>query len=110
MLCDFHPQVCILQEREQVLRLYAENDRLKIREVEDRKRIQHLLALAGPAAAEVIDFRGRYQFTAFLPKLAYLFRRTRIDYWKLSLTCFCYFLAFRVTSSPLDHCQPWKSF
>ncbi|XP_078482082.1 coiled-coil domain-containing protein 77 [Ciona intestinalis] len=49
-------QVCVLQEREQVLRLYAENDRLKIREVGDRKRIQHLLALAGPAAAEVSYF------------------------------------------------------
>nr|CAB3228703.1 coiled-coil domain-containing protein 77 [Phallusia mammillata] len=49
-------QVCVLQEREQVLRLYAENDRLKIREIGDRKRIQHLLALAGPAAAEVSYF------------------------------------------------------
>ena len=43
----------MLQEREQVLRLYAENDRLRIREVGDRKRIQHLIAIAGPAAAEV---------------------------------------------------------
>merc|ERR1712202_45957 len=33
-------QVCVLQEREQVLRLYAENDRLKIREIEDKKKIQ----------------------------------------------------------------------
>lgn len=31
-------QVYLFQEREQVLRLYAENDRLKIRELEDRKR------------------------------------------------------------------------
>jgi len=49
-------KVCILQEREQVLRLYAENDRLRIREVGDRKRIQHLIAIAGPAAAEVKAF------------------------------------------------------
>lgn len=49
-------QVCIMQEREQVLRLYAENDRLKIREVENQKKIQHLLAIAGPAASEVSYF------------------------------------------------------
>ncbi|XP_076810464.1 coiled-coil domain-containing protein 77-like [Clavelina lepadiformis] len=49
-------QVCVLQEREQVLRLYSENDRLKIREVGDRKRIQQLIAIAGPAAAEVSYF------------------------------------------------------
>ena len=30
-----------------VLRLYAENDRLKLRELEDRKKIQHLLSLTG---------------------------------------------------------------
>ncbi|NXE89858.1 CCD77 protein, partial [Menura novaehollandiae] len=40
-------QIYLFQEREHVLRLYAENDRLKIRELEDRKRIQHLLALVG---------------------------------------------------------------
>ncbi|XP_075285331.1 coiled-coil domain-containing protein 77 isoform X1 [Opisthocomus hoazin] len=40
-------QVYLFQEREHVLRLYSENDRLKIRELEDRKKIQHLLALVG---------------------------------------------------------------
>ena len=40
-------QVFLFQEREHVLRLYAENDRLKIKELEDRKRIQHLLSLTG---------------------------------------------------------------
>ncbi|NXM76169.1 CCD77 protein, partial [Serilophus lunatus] len=40
-------QVYLFQEREHVLRLSAENDRLKIRELEDRKKIQHLLALVG---------------------------------------------------------------
>lgn len=39
-------QVFLFQEREHVLRLYAENDRLKIKELEDRKRIQHLLSLS----------------------------------------------------------------
>ena len=45
-------QVFLFQEREQVLRLYAENDRLKIKELEDRKRIQHLLMVTQPVNAE----------------------------------------------------------
>ncbi|KFQ88706.1 Coiled-coil domain-containing protein 77, partial [Phoenicopterus ruber ruber] len=49
-------QVYLFQEREQVLRLYSENDRLKIRELEDRKRIQHLLALVGTDKGEVTYF------------------------------------------------------
>ncbi|KAM6937485.1 coiled-coil domain-containing protein 77 [Xenentodon cancila] len=49
-------QVYLFQEREQSLRLYAENDRLKIRELEDRKKIQHLLALIGPDAGEITYF------------------------------------------------------
>ncbi|XP_061577415.1 coiled-coil domain-containing protein 77 [Cololabis saira] len=49
-------QVYLFQEREQSLRLYAENDRLKIRELEDRKKIQHLLALVGPDAEEITYF------------------------------------------------------
>ncbi|XP_070558268.1 coiled-coil domain-containing protein 77-like [Ptychodera flava] len=49
-------QVYLFQEREHVLRLYAENDRLKIRELEDRKKIQHLLALAGSTDSEVTYF------------------------------------------------------
>ncbi|NXS11320.1 CCD77 protein, partial [Neodrepanis coruscans] len=40
-------QVYLFQEREHVLRLSSENDRLKIRELGDRKKIQHLLALLG---------------------------------------------------------------
>ncbi|NXH19678.1 CCD77 protein, partial [Bucco capensis] len=40
-------QVYLFQEREYVLRLCAENDRLKIRELQDRKKSQHLLALVG---------------------------------------------------------------
>ncbi|KAM4619473.1 coiled-coil domain-containing protein 77 isoform 2-T2 [Polymixia lowei] len=49
-------QVYLFQEREQSLRLYAENDRLKIRELEDRKKIQHLLALVGPDVGEITYF------------------------------------------------------
>lgn len=49
-------QVYLFQEREHVLRLYSENDRLKIRELEDRKKIQHLLALVGTDAGEVTYF------------------------------------------------------
>ena len=49
-------QVFLFQEREHVLRLYAENDRLKIKELEDRKRIQHLLSLSQPVGAETTYF------------------------------------------------------
>uniref|UniRef100_A0A8C3IVE8 Coiled-coil domain containing 77 n=1 Tax=Chrysemys picta bellii TaxID=8478 RepID=A0A8C3IVE8_CHRPI len=49
-------QVYLFQEREHVLRLYAENDRLKIRELEDRKKIQHLLALVGTDTGEITYF------------------------------------------------------
>ena len=46
----------LFQEREHVLRLYAENDRLKIRELEDRRRIQHLLSLTVPISGETTYF------------------------------------------------------
>ncbi|NXE42720.1 CCD77 protein, partial [Ptilorrhoa leucosticta] len=49
-------QVFLFQEKEQVLRLYSENDRLKLRELEDRKRIQQLLALLGTDDGEVTYF------------------------------------------------------
>ncbi|KAL5013990.1 hypothetical protein ScPMuIL_008260 [Solemya velum] len=49
-------QVYLFQEREHVLRLYAENDRLKIRELEDKKKIQQLLALGGTVDSEVSYF------------------------------------------------------
>ncbi|KAK6482897.1 coiled-coil domain-containing protein 77 [Huso huso] len=49
-------QVYLFQEREHALRLYAENDRLKIRELDDRKKIQHLLALVGPDDGEITYF------------------------------------------------------
>ncbi|NWZ85476.1 CCD77 protein, partial [Poecile atricapillus] len=49
-------QVFLFQEKEQVLRLYSENDRLKLRELEDRKKIQQLLAVLGADAGEVTYF------------------------------------------------------
>ncbi|NXY06560.1 CCD77 protein, partial [Pteruthius melanotis] len=49
-------QVYLFQEKEQVLRLYSENDRLKLRELEDRKKIQQLLALLGADDGEVTYF------------------------------------------------------
>ena len=47
----------LFDEREQVLKLQAENDQLKIQELEDRRRIQHLLALTQPVSQEVTFFR-----------------------------------------------------
>ncbi|TNN12652.1 Coiled-coil domain-containing protein isoform 1 [Schistosoma japonicum] len=49
-------QVYLFQEREHVLRLYAENDRLKIRELDDRRKIQHLLQLSSLGPNEVTYF------------------------------------------------------
>ncbi|NXH90727.1 CCD77 protein, partial [Edolisoma coerulescens] len=49
-------QVYLFQEKEQVLRLYSENDRLKLRELEDRRRIQQLLSLLGTDDGEVTYF------------------------------------------------------
>lgn len=49
-------QAYLLEERDHVLRLYAENDRLKIGELDNKKKISHLLALAGPAAEECSYF------------------------------------------------------
>ena len=49
-------QAYLLEERDHVLRLYAENDRLKIGELDNKKKIAHLLALAGPAAEECSYF------------------------------------------------------
>lgn len=49
--------VHLFEEREQVLQLQAENDALKAQELEDRRRIQHLLALTQPVTQEVTFFR-----------------------------------------------------
>ncbi|NXO27156.1 CCD77 protein, partial [Cisticola juncidis] len=49
-------QVFLFQEKEQILRLCSENDRLKLRELEDRKKIQQLLAMLGTNKGEVTYF------------------------------------------------------
>ncbi|XP_037071375.1 coiled-coil domain-containing protein 77-like [Pollicipes pollicipes] len=49
-------QVYVFQERDQVLRLHAENDRLKIREVEDRRKIDVLLSLSGTTESSLTYF------------------------------------------------------
>ncbi|KAL1789713.1 Coiled-coil domain-containing 77 [Sigmodon hispidus] len=49
-------QACLFQEREHVLRLYSENDRLRIRELEDKKQIQNLLSLVRTDTGEVTYF------------------------------------------------------
>ncbi|XP_046716117.1 coiled-coil domain-containing protein 77 isoform X2 [Silurus meridionalis] len=61
-------QVFLFQEREQALRLYAENDRLKIKELEDRKKIQHLLALVGPDAGEITYFHREPPHKVTIPQ------------------------------------------
>uniref|UniRef100_A0A2K5EBZ5 Coiled-coil domain-containing protein 77 n=1 Tax=Aotus nancymaae TaxID=37293 RepID=A0A2K5EBZ5_AOTNA len=49
-------QVCLFQEWEHVLRLYSENDRLRIRELEYKRKIHNLLALVGTDAGKVTYF------------------------------------------------------
>uniref|UniRef100_UPI00358FB70C coiled-coil domain-containing protein 77 n=1 Tax=Myxine glutinosa TaxID=7769 RepID=UPI00358FB70C len=46
-------QMLVFQSREQILQLYAENDLLKIRDIEDKKKIEHLLTLSGPRTRDV---------------------------------------------------------
>ena len=61
-------QVYLFQERENVLRLYAENDRLKIHELEDRKKIQHLLSLTKPTDTEITYFIKDHPVTTTMQK------------------------------------------
>ena len=49
--------IYLFDEREQVLKLQAENDQLKVQEMEDRRRIQHLLSLTQPVTQEVTFYR-----------------------------------------------------
>ena len=49
--------VALFDERQQVLKLSAECEALRIQELEDRRRIQHLLALSQPVTQEVTFFR-----------------------------------------------------
>lgn len=55
----------LYDEREQVLKLQAENDNLKQQEIEDRRRIQQLLALTQPLTEEVSDL-NEFCFVDFM--------------------------------------------
>jgi coiled-coil domain-containing protein 77 len=52
-------KVAYFDERERAIALAGENDALKLQEVEDRNRIQQLLALSQPVTDEVIILRDR---------------------------------------------------
>eukprot|EP00164_Ancoracysta_twista_P025250 GFYU01048353.1.p1 GENE.GFYU01048353.1~~GFYU01048353.1.p1 ORF type:complete len:456 (+),score=155.02 GFYU01048353.1:67-1368(+) len=54
-LSEANMKIC--QERERNLKLLAENDQLRIQEVESRRRISDLLVLTQPATQEVTYFR-----------------------------------------------------
>uniref|UniRef100_A0A1I8JHI9 Coiled-coil domain containing 77 n=2 Tax=Macrostomum lignano TaxID=282301 RepID=A0A1I8JHI9_9PLAT len=61
-------QVYLFQERDQVLRLYAENDRLKIKELQDRKKMAHLLQISGVSDSEVTYFLKEPPDVAVVPQ------------------------------------------
>ena len=50
-LSDAHTY--LFEERDRLLKLQSENDELRLQEVEDRKRIRHLLAMHGPLEQEI---------------------------------------------------------
>lgn len=52
------------EERDHVLRLYAENDRLKLREVDDRKRIEQLQRLAALSPVALRPLQGTVECTS----------------------------------------------
>jgi coiled-coil domain-containing protein 77 len=50
-------QQFLFEERQRLLALQAENDELKLQELDDRKRMQHLLAMTQPLEQQ-ITYRG----------------------------------------------------
>ena len=54
-LSDSH--VYLWEERERAQRLQAENDELKIQEMDDRRKIQHLLSLVDPLVQDTTYMR-----------------------------------------------------
>ncbi len=50
-LSDAHTY--LFEERDRLLKLQSENGELRLQEVEDRKRIRHLLAMHGPMEQEI---------------------------------------------------------
>ncbi|XP_059833690.1 coiled-coil domain-containing protein 77 isoform X1 [Hypanus sabinus] len=71
-------QVYLFQEREHALRLYAENDRLKIRELEDRKKIQHLLTLVGSEEEALTYFHKEPPHKVIIPQCTKKHGRTDV--------------------------------
>lgn len=51
-------QAFLFEERQRLLALQAENDELKLQELQDRKRIQHLLAMTQPLEQEITYIRS----------------------------------------------------
>jgi coiled-coil domain-containing protein 77 len=49
-------QSYVFDERQQLLRVVADNDALRMQEAEDRRRIQHLLALTGASTGQEITY------------------------------------------------------
>jgi len=94
-------QVFLFQERENVLRLYAENDRLKIQELDDRKKIQHLLSLSSPDDNEITYFvRGKYlnSLKPIIPRLFPTFFCTPRGGGAFFALFFCSILILRLSS------------
>lgn len=48
----------LFEERERLLKLQAENDDLKLKEAEDRKKIQYLISLTHPREQEITYLRN----------------------------------------------------
>lgn len=59
----------IFEERERLLQLQGENDSFKLQEIEDRKKIQHLLSVTNPSEQEITYNQGKRPDVAiFLPQ------------------------------------------
>ncbi|KAJ1634932.1 hypothetical protein T492DRAFT_836494 [Pavlovales sp. CCMP2436] len=56
-LSDAH--MFLWEEREARLRVQAQNDEMRLTELESRRKMQHLLALSNPVTQEVTNFHGQ---------------------------------------------------
>ena len=54
-------QAFLFEERQRLLALQAENDELKLQELDDRRRIQHLLSMTRPSEQEVRRFSPHHK-------------------------------------------------
>lgn len=50
-------KLALFDERQQVIKLVKENDALKLKEIEDRKKISELLTLANVLEEDVVLFK-----------------------------------------------------